>query len=57
MTAWLRKRGYVAENEEGAQEITDEGVAFLESSQTEVAPAPRQAGPRGARRRGGNRNA
>lgn len=56
VTAWLRKRGYVAENEEGAQEITDEGVAFLESSQTEVAPAPRQAGPRGARRRGGNRN-
>lgn len=51
VTAWLRKRGYVAENEDGAQEITDEGVTFLESSQTEVAPPPRQGGPRGGRRR------
>ncbi len=55
VTAWLRKRGYVAENEEGAQEITDEGMAFLESSQTEVAPPSRPSAPRGARRRG-NRN-
>ncbi|GEM_PF-5379335 len=52
VTAWLRKRSYVAENEEGAQEITDEGIAFLDSSLADVAPAPRQAGPRGARRRG-----
>lgn len=52
VTAWLRKRGYVAENEDGAQEITDEGLTFLESRQTEVAPPPRQHGPRGARRRG-----
>lgn len=51
VTAWLRKRGYVAENEEGAQEITDEGVAFLESSQAEIAPPPRPTSPRGARRR------
>jgi hypothetical protein len=53
VTAWLRKRGYVAENEEGAQEITEEGMAFLESSQTEVAPPPRHSGPRGGRRRSG----
>lgn len=56
VTAWLRKRGYVAENEDGAQEITDEGMAFLEAKQSEVPPPPRQQGPRGARRRG-SRNA